>query len=501
MAVPFLEIKNISKSFPGVKALDNVSLKMDRGEIHALLGENGAGKSTLMNILAGLLVPDSGIMLKDGKELPVGDPVATLQNGIGMVPQELTLVPHLSVAENIFLGTLPKRYGKLHIDWKEAARRAEKVLEPIDPTINPRHKLADLSMAQQQLVQIARATAFNADILIFDEPTSALTYRETDKLFDLIDRFREGGGSVFYISHRMEEIKRLCQVLTILRDGCHVKTDRVDTLETQEIINLMVGRESTPVERTIPENVSGGRTVLRVKNLTRAGEFSEASFELRQGEILGFAGLVGAGRTELMKCIAGDTKPDSGSVVVGEDSEACRFGHPCEAIARGIAYLPEERRNYGIFPVMNVSENMTIANLRGFTGALGIDKRREVKAVDEMIRELRIKTPSWRQAIRNLSGGNQQKVILARWLLRGSEIMILDEPTRGIDVKAKREIHDLLWRIRERGDVSVIMVSSELQELLDACDRIVVMHEGHIKGEIVPDKNTTQADVMRLALT
>ncbi|MDR0363193.1 MAG: sugar ABC transporter ATP-binding protein [Planctomycetota bacterium] len=501
MDTPFLGIRNVSKSFPGVTALEDVSLSVERGEIHALVGENGAGKSTLVNILAGLLVPDSGGVFKNGAPLPFGDPMLMLRNGIGMVPQELTLVPHLSVAENIFLGSLPTRFGTPAIDWGRAVEKARDILGRIDPEIDPRLKLGDLGMARQQLVQIARAMAFSVDVLIFDEPTSALTYRETDRLFELIHSFCDAGGAVFYISHRMEEIKRLCLTVTILRDGRLIKTDCVTNLETAQIIELMVGRETKKSGRPAVADSAGAPAALRVESLTRVGEFEDISFYLHKGEILGFAGLMGAGRTELMKCVAGDTAPDSGTIRVAAAAAPVHFGHPAAAIAGGIAYMPEERRNYGIFPVMNVAENMTIASLRAFTRHWSIDRKSEAERVEEMIGNLRIKTPSWRQAIRNLSGGNQQKVILARWLLRGCAILILDEPTRGIDVKAKREIYELLWRIRRGENASIIIVSSELQELMDVCDRIVVMHEGRLKGEIVPREGITQNDIMRVALS
>ncbi|MDR2392163.1 MAG: sugar ABC transporter ATP-binding protein [Planctomycetota bacterium] len=496
----FLEIRGISKAFPGVVALADVSISLRRGEIHALVGENGAGKSTLMNVLAGLLSPDRGEIRKDGVPLPFGDPVAALRRGIGTVPQELTLVPRLTAAENIFLGSLPKSLFGLKVDWRIAGRRAAAVLQTIDPGIDPAARVGDLGVAKQQLVQIARAMAFKADILVFDEPTASLTYRETDKLFDLILSFKAGGGSCFYISHRLEEIQRLCDRVSILRDGRLVRTGAVASLSTREIINLMVGREALGGPCPPAAERAERGIALRAVSLSRAGEFADASFHLGRGEILGFAGLMGAGRTELMKCVAGDTRPDSGEIFVGAASRPVRFGHPCQAIRMGIAYLPEERRNYGIFPLMTVSENMSIANLGELSAWWGIRRRREAARVQDMIGRLLIKTPSRLQRIRNLSGGNQQKVIVARWLMRGCPVLILDEPTRGIDVKAKREIHDLLRRIRGENGVSVIIVSSELQELLDACDRIVVMHEGRIKGEIRPGPEVSQSDIMKIAL-
>ena len=500
-APALLEIQGIGKSFPGVVALADVSISLRYKEIHALVGENGAGKSTLMNVLAGLLRPDHGEIRKNSVRLPFSDPASALKHGIGMVPQELTLVPHLTAAENIFLGSLPKSLFGLMIDWRSARREAASVLHAIDPGIDPAARVGDLGIAKQQLVQIARAMAFKADVLIFDEPTASLTYRETDKLFDLILSFKAGGGSCFYISHRLEEVQRLCDRVSILRDGRLVRTDAVASLPTREIINLMVGREAL----SGPRPPAAGRTergvALRVVSLSRAGEFADVSFHLERGEILGFAGLMGAGRTELMKCVAGDTRPDSGEIFVGDAARPVRFGHPCQAIRMGIAYLPEERRNYGIFPLMTVAENMSIADLGELSAWWGIRRRREADRVQDMIGRLLIKTPSRQQQIRNLSGGNQQKVIVARWLMRGCPVLILDEPTRGIDVKAKREIHDLLWRIREKDGVSIIIVSSELQELMDACDRIVIMHEGRIKGGVRPGPKVSQSDIMKIALT
>ncbi len=496
---PALEVRAIFKFFPGSRALDDVSLSIRQGEIHALIGENGAGKSTLMNIVMGLLQPDCGTLYRNGKQVTVPNPPAAQALGIGMVPQELNLVPHLTAAENINLGALPGKAWR--VDWAAAHSRAADILGRIGGGIDPNRRVSSLSMAQRQLVQISRALVFGAEIMIFDEPTASLTHTETEKLFTLIRAFRSGGGSVFYISHRLEEIRDLSDRITVLRDGRKVADCRTAETSIQDMIRHMAGREMEAAVRH--RQADAGEAILKVEKLSREGEFAGVSFTLRQGEVLGFAGLVGAGRTELMRCICGDTSPDSGRICYGENGtlRETRFTHPAQAIRAGIAYVPEERRNLGIFPQLGVMENMTMPALRAFSSmGLTLSYSRLGKIAEEYVRKVGVKTSGLGQCIRNLSGGNQQKTIISRWLIKGCRVLILDEPTRGIDVNAKGEIYSLLrGLIQERG-MSVIVVSSELQELLDVADRIVVMHEGRIRGEVVPGSDTTQEEILRHAL-
>ncbi|MCD8141472.1 MAG: sugar ABC transporter ATP-binding protein [Planctomycetaceae bacterium] len=496
---PALEVVSISKRFPGSQALDRVSLAIRRGEIRALVGENGAGKSTLMNIVMGLLHPDTGTILRHGRAVDIPDPLAAQALRLGMVPQELNLVPNLTVAENINLGALPG--SRLRVDWPAAHRRAADILRRIGGNIDSRQRVAALSMAQRQLVQISRALVFGAEIMIFDEPTASLTHAETERLFGLIRDFRAAGGSVFYISHRLEEIRDLTDTITVLRDGRKVADLETASTSIATIISHMAGREVESAHRQTAG--PAGRPVVRVENLTRNGEFEDVSFTLHEGEILGFAGLVGAGRTELMRCLCGDSRPDDGRVMVGLDGglEAVSFSHPADAIRAGISYVPEERRNLGIFPQLGVMENMAMPALRAFSRlGLTLDRTRLRRAAAGAVRDVGVKTSGLDQCIATLSGGNQQKAIIARWILRPCRVLVLDEPTRGIDVNAKGEIYHLLRSlIRDRG-MSVIVVSSELQELLDVADRIVVMHEGRVRGEVIPGSDTTQEDILRHAL-
>jgi ABC-type sugar transport system ATPase subunit len=491
-----LEIRNVSKHFPGVQALKSVSLTLHEKEIHAIIGENGAGKSTLMNVLCGLIHPDEGVMFRKGVQVHIGSPIVAQRYGIGMVPQELNLVPDFTVKENILLGIQPRRLGGLWIDRRKLLAIARETLELLDEKIDPNAKVSRLSAAQQQIVQIARVLAFGARIIIFDEPTASLTLTETASLFRNIRDIRQKGVSIFYISHRLEEILQIADRISVLRDGAKVAELDPTTTDQHEMIRAMVGRDivASTVERAYTMN--GNPVVLKVDNLSHDGEFSNVSFELHQGEILGFAGLIGAGRTELMKCIYGDVTPTSGTITI--DGQPCLHRHPSEAIAHRLAYVPEERRKLGIFPSMSVKENMTLPILRRLMRLLWIDRKREADAVQGQLEKLEIRTPDIRQMVKNLSGGNQQKVILARWLLTGSRILILDEPTRGIDVNAKDEIHRNLKVLANEG-LSIIFISSEHQEVIDVADRIVVMHEGRVKGEL-PAEGTKQETIMKLAL-
>ncbi len=470
------EARDVSKSFGPIRALNGVSVDIYRGEVHAIIGENGAGKSTLMNILCGKLQPSGGTLFRNGEPVIFHSPIDSQSARIGIAPQEINLVPKLDVAENIVLGAHSGRGGL--VDWAATRRRASGFLHEIDDTIDLDARVESLSKAQQQLVQIARAVATQAEILIFDEPTAALTNRETEKLYAFIRRFRAEGGSIFYISHRLDEILDLSDRISVLQDGRSIC--RLDPKVTTkgEMINMMAGREVKGTHAPRPF-VERSEIVLRTTNLTRHGEFQDVGFELHKGEILGIAGLVGAGRTELGKCLFGVTKADSGTIEAF--GEIVSIGHPADAIARGFVYLPEERKAEGIFPLLSINENIGIASYGRFRTALGLSFGDMVREVADYVRKIRIKIGSGEDPVTSLSGGNQQKVILARWLMRGVRILILDEPTRGIDVNAKYEIQTVLRGLCDQG-LSIIYISSELLEVLEVSDRILVMHEGRIKG-------------------
>lgn len=495
MNAPVFEARNISKTFGIIQALSDVTIGIGRGEVHAVVGENGAGKSTLMNIFCGKFSPSSGTLLREGAEIHFHTPRDAQMAGIAIAPQEISLVPHLSVAENVLLGAQETdRLGQ--IDWRRTREQASRHLAAIDDTIDPDAITGTLSKAQQQLVQIARAAATSASILIFDEPTAALTWRESDRLFGFIRQFSNAGNSIFYISHRLDEILELSQRITVLRDGRRVAELDAATATKDEMVRHMAGREHVPAGTRI-QKADTGETALKVDHLTRSGEFKDVSFELKKGEILGVAGLIGAGRTELGKCLFGVTSAQSGSIEVFGETVA--IAHPADAIARGLVYLPEERKQEGIFPLLSITENMSISAYDRFRGILGLRFNDMVLEVSSLVDRLRIKLGDQRDPITSLSGGNQQKVILGRWLMKNSRILILDEPTRGIDVNAKFEIQAVLRRLSDEG-LSIIYISSELQEVIDVSDRIIVMHEGEIKG-IEPAGQATQESLLGLAMS
>ena len=492
----FFEVRNVSKSFSGTHALKNVSLDIRNGQVHALIGENGAGKSTLMNIICGKLQPDTGELARNGKVLHFRSPVDAHGAGIAIAPQELNLCPHLSVAENIVLGN--QIGGWLGIDQKATRRVAEEHLAEIDDRIDPKSKVGDLSAAAQQLVQIARATATRADILIFDEPTAALTDREAKSLFGFILRFRERGGASFYISHRLDEILEYGDRISVLRDGTYIGELDPRKTNKDEMVRQMAGRQFSKSKlRAEAKDTTTSEIVLRVEDLARKREFDAVSFELRRGEILGVSGLIGSGRTEVGKCLFGLTKADRGRILI-DGREVVHHG-PADAIKNGLVYLPEERKKEGIFPILSVRENHCIASFERFRKIYGLDRRRMVESTMEYIRRIGIKTSRTETPIKNLSGGNQQKVIIARWLLKNCRILILDEPTRGIDVKAKFEIQSFLRELTKEG-LSIIYISSEMEEVLEVSDRILVMHLGEVKGVVEADQ-ATQEGLLGIAMS
>jgi ribose transport system ATP-binding protein len=485
-------MSQITKKYPGVIALDNVDFELEKGEVHVLIGENGAGKSTLMKILSGAEIKNSGKIFLEDKEVSITNPIDAQKLGIVMIYQELNLVPQLSVGENIFLGREPKKKNGL-IDWDKLYDESVKYLSKLSSDINPRKKVEALSVAEQQIVEVAKALSYNARIIIMDEPTAALTTKEVVELFKVIKWLKSQGIGIIYISHRMEEIYEVGDRITILRDGKFVHRCKLNEITREEIIHKMVGRE---LDKEFPKKFfQKGKEILRVENISRKGVVDNVSFSLYQGELLGFSGLVGAGRTELARLIFGADKKSSGKIYL--EGKEVEINSPADAIKNGIALLTEDRNKQGLILDMSVAQNVTLSNLAGIMKGLFIDRKKEKDVVTEYSNDLNIRTPSIYQITRNLSGGNRQKVVLARWLFTNSKVVIFDEPTRGIDVGAKYEIYNLINNLLEKG-IAVIMISSELPELLGMCDKIAVMHRGKIK-DILDHKEATQEKIMLLA--
>ncbi|MGB9788258.1 MAG: sugar ABC transporter ATP-binding protein [Dictyoglomus turgidum] len=483
-------MENINKSFPGVQALKDAYFELNKGEVHALVGENGAGKSTLMKILVGAYRKDLGRIIYKGKEVDIPNPRVAQEMGISMVFQELNLMPHLTVAQNIFIGREPKRKNlPIFLDDDEINKRTKELLNMLHLKVEPNVKVSNLSVGKQQMVEIAKALSFNSEVIIFDEPTAALSEAETEELFSVIRKLKSQGIGIIYISHRLEELREIADRVTVMRDGQYIGTDYMKNLTIEKIISMMVGREiyETLREKEVEENAE---VVLEVRNLKRSKVFRDISFSLRKGEILGFAGLIGAGRTEVARAIFGADPVDSGEVYV--KGKKVHIRNPWDAISHGIAYLSEDRKRYGLMPDLDVKSNIILPSMKDFLKALGfVDDKKAEKVSNEYIQRLRIRTPSVRQKVKNLSGGNQQKVVVAKWLLRNCDILIFDEPTRGIDVGAKNEIYKLLNELIAEGK-SIIMISSELPEILRMSHRIVVMCEGRITGILDADEATEE---------
>lgn len=490
-----LQMEGIGKSFGNVKVLNNVSFELKRGTLHALMGENGAGKSTLMKILNGIYKKDAGRILLKGEEVNISNPKAAQDLGISMIHQELTSLPDLSVAANIFLGReYLKGPGGMFVDEKEMCRQAGIALEGIKAPIDPKANIRFLSVAQAQLVEIAKAISYKADIIVMDEPTSAITSSEVENLFETIEALKRQGKAIIYISHKMDEIFRIADEITVLRDGEKIDTRPASEMNHEVLVSMMVGRELN--QQFYKSKVSIGEVVFQVKNFSREGKFKDISFDLKKGEILGIAGLMGAGRTEVAEAVFGIHPPDSGEIVL--NGRNYLFKAPKEAISRGLAFVTEDRKQTGLNLVADIKENITIANLRKYCKAgQFIKKAKEKEIAEEYIKKLSIKTPSCKKMTGQLSGGNQQKVVLARWLSCNPRIMILDEPTRGIDVAAKSEIYRLMSEYVSEGN-SIIMISSELPEILGMCDRVLVMHEGEITGAFLREE-VTQEGIMACA--
>ncbi|CDI40865.1 fused methyl-galactoside transporter subunits of ABC superfamily: ATP-binding components [Tepidanaerobacter acetatoxydans Re1] len=493
-----LEMQNISKSFPGVQALDNITLKLKPGTVHALVGENGAGKSTLMKCLFGLYTPDKGRIILDGKTVEFKTAKDAIENGISMIHQELQPIPHRSVMENIWLGRFPtkKIIGIPAVDHKKMYKDTKTLIEELKIDINPTTLVSKLSVSQIQAVEIAKAVSYKSKIIIMDEPTSSLTENEVENLFRIIKDLKAHGVAIIYISHKIEEILEISDEITIMRDGKKIGTWPVQELTIDTIITKMVGRELThrfPPRKNIP-----GETIMKVENLTSINprSFKNVTFDLKRGEVLGIGGLVGAQRTELVEAIFGIRNISKGKIYI-KDKEVT-INHPFDAKQKGLALLTEDRRSTGIFPMLSVEENVLIAALHKYLKLnFIVDKKTSSTAVKAAVEKLQIKTPSIKTQIQYLSGGNQQKAIFSRWLLTEPEILILDEPTRGIDVGAKYEIYTIITDLTRQGK-SIIMISSEMPELIGMSDRIMVMCEGKVSG-FIDGKRANQETIMKYA--
>lgn len=473
-----LRVSQIEKSFPGVKALDKIDFAVKKGTVHVLCGENGAGKSTLMKIINGIYQPDKGQIFIDEKPVKINNPMQARNLGISMIFQELNYVPEMTVEENIFLGNLPvNKFGK--VNWKEVRERTKALLEAENLPYSPTTLLKDLTVSDIQMLEIIKAISYKSEIIIMDEPTSSITLKEVEKLFEKIRQLKARGVSIIYISHKLDEIFQIADEITILRDGTVVDSRPRDQLDIETVISLMVGRKLT---NTFPkEEVEIGETMLEVENLDSANVFHDVNFHVKKGEIVGFAGLVGAGRTEVMRALFGLDPITSGTVKI--KGRKVNIRKVKDSIENGMVMLSEDRRRYGIIPMRSVKENTTITDLKKVFYRFRNNNKVERKIVSDMFKTLRVKTPTLDTVIASLSGGNQQKIVLAKWMLRNPDILILDEPTRGIDVGAKYEIYKLMTGLVKQGK-AVIMVSSELPELIGMCDRIYVMAKGTITGEL-----------------
>ena len=495
-----LQLKGVCKSFPGVKALDNVQLSLRPGTVHALMGENGAGKSTLMKCLFGIYKMDAGEVYLDGQKIVVNNPDEAMKYGIAMVHQELQPVPARTVAENLYLGRFPtKKYGPLQvIDHKKMYEDTAYWLKEVKMDFDPKALLGDLSIGQMQSVEIAKAVSHNAKVVIFDEPTSSLSDNEVEALFRIMNDLRDKGVAMVYISHKMDEIKRIADDITVMRDGTYVGTWPAAEMTTDQIITKMVGRELTNVYPP-RENKPGDEVVMEVKNLCsiHAKSFQNVSFQLHKGEILGFGGLVGAQRTELMEGIFGIRGIASGEIYM--HGKKVKIKHPIDAMNAGIGLITEDRRGNGIFGCLSIKDNVGVSIYNKYLNAGFVLNHKKInEIVTSSIKKLSIKTPSMKEHISNLSGGNQQKVIVARWLANDPDVLIMDEPTRGIDVGAKHEIYEIMCDLAKQGK-AIIMISSEMSELLGMSDRICVMCNGKLTGEVKEPEDMTQAKIMEYA--
>ena len=495
MGEVILTMKDIDKSFPGVHALDHVNFEVKRGEVHALMGENGAGKSTLMKVLTGIYQKDSGSIVYKGQETEFHNTREAQDAGVVIVHQELNMVGDLTVAQNIFIGREPKK--GFRIDDKKMIEDSKKLFQDLNIEINPKEKMKNLTVGKQQMCEIAKAISHKAEVIIFDEPSAALTEKEIADLFEIIRDLRKKNLGIVYISHRMDEIKTITDRVTVMRDGGYVGTLITKDSTKEDIINMMVGRViyEDPKEHSMV--APDAPVVLKVEHLNAGKMVQDVSFELRKGEILGFSGLMGAGRTETARALFGADPKQSGKISIMDKSGQLRevtINSPQDAVKYGIGYLSEDRRRYGVVVQKSVTENTTLATMENFTNGLFINKAKEKEVTEKYVKELATKTPTTDQLVVNLSGGNQQKVVIAKWLTRDSDILIFDEPTRGIDVGAKNEIYKLMNRLAAEGK-SIIMISSEMTEVLRMSDRIIIMCEGKVTG-CIDISEATQENIM-----
>jgi len=488
-----LEMTGIKKSFAGIYALSGIDFSLELGEVHALLGENGAGKSTLIKVLGGIYRPDEGRIRIDGKEVKITSVPEARANGIGIIHQEIVLVPYLTVAQNLFLGREIKRHGT--VDMKETVRRAEEMIARLGVNISATAVVEDLTIAQQQMVEIVKAVSFNGRIIVMDEPTSSLSNEEVEQLFRIIATLKEQQVSIIYISHRMEEIFRISDRVTVIRDGAYVGTKVTAETSPNELVAMMVGRDLQSFYARDFADLSHAEVALEVKGLTSEGTFEDVSFQVHKGEILGFAGLVGAGRSEIMESIFGARTWQRGEILL--NGKKVVFKNPMQAIKAGIAMVPEDRKKQGLVLVNSVSFNLTLASLRFYMSGIAISEKKRNEVIDHYFKELNIKAASPQIEVGSLSGGNQQKVVLGKWLATKPDILILDEPTRGVDVNAKFEIYTAMNELAKQG-IAIIMVSSELPEIINMCDNVCVVREGRLVGKLGKDELSQEA-VMRYA--
>lgn len=488
-----VSMEGIDKSFPGVHALDHVSFRLKAGEVHALLGENGAGKSTLMKVLTGVYSADKGVIKINGEEVEITDPKSAQELGISIIHQEFNLLPHLTVAQNIYIGREPRKTRGI-LDENKLNEDTKKILKKLDLDLKPTDLVKDLSVAQQQMVEIAKAISVDSRVLIMDEPTAALTDSEVEKLFEIINSFRDAGIGIVYISHKLEELEHIVDRVTVMRDGQYIDTVDFEDATLDELIQMMVGRD---LEEQYPEKSAKiGKTIFEVKNISRKDVLDDICFNVRKGEILGISGLVGSGRTELARAIFGADPIDCGDVYLY--GKKLDISCPGDAIAGGIGYLSEDRKRDGLALGLDVEDNIILASLTDFANKYGIiNKDKTLKESKKQVKDLKVKTPSLDQRVGNLSGGNQQKVIIGKWLCKNMEIFIFDEPTRGIDVGAKYEVYSLMNQLAEEG-AAIIMISSELPEILGMSDRVLVMCEGRLAAEL-DIKDADQETVMYYA--
>jgi len=489
-----IQMNNIEKSFPGVKALDKCKFNLKKGEVHALVGENGAGKSTLMKVLTGVYKEDAGEIFHKNQKVEINSPKKAQDLGISIIYQELNLMPHLTVAENVFIGREEKK-NKLFIDKKKLNKKTKDFLDMLNINLDPQAKVKDLTVAKQQMVEIIKALSYQSEVLIMDEPTASLTDSEIEDLFRIVRRLRNEGVGIIYISHRLEELKQITDRITVMRNGKYIDTVATKEAEIDNIINMMVGREVYETSSN-KNSKNENEVILEVKNLTRKGAFKDISFNLKKGEILGMSGLVGAGRTEVARAIFGADEIDAGEIYI--HGKKVNIDSPSKSVEVGIGYLSEDRKRYGLALGRDVATNIVLANMNEYMNKFGFMKENKIeKFAQNQVQQLNIKTPNLKQDVKNLSGGNQQKVVIGKWLDKDSEILIFDEPTRGIDVGAKNEIYKLLNNLVEEGK-SIIMISSELPEILRMSHRVLVMCEGRLTGELGIEE-ATKEKIMKFA--